>query len=89
MIYRKLKDYIHVNDSNVTHIFGTLNSTNCVWQYQTDTGYKSYQSTGVDYGQYDFLLEYYVMGMFPSFVIEGNSIMPILIITLDKEAPKI
>lgn len=84
MIYRKLKDYIHTEHDDITTtkvIFGDLTSTDCEFYYDG----KTYRPSGIYYGAMDFLLEYYVVGIRPTYRIENDRIDVYLRITLRKE----
>ena len=86
MIYRKLKDYIHKKGNVITTIFGDLTSKNVVYYYQTEDGtYKEFYCYGTYTRDYDFLYDYYVMGIHPKYKIEHDKIIPYLSITLDKK----
>lgn len=80
-IYRKLKDYICEEGITTTTIFGSLDSNDCKY-YFDDKVYSPKKCYG---GDYDFLLEYYVMGISPKYEIVDNRIVPYLLVTLQKE----
>lgn len=90
-IYRKLKDYIDVDESDgvttITTIFGNLMSSECVYCFKNEETdqYTEYQYEGRSYGEMDFLLNYYVKGIHPFYKIKNDRIIPILRITLSKE----
>ena len=81
MIYKKLREYIEDNGTGRTIIFGDLISTDCEFWYDG----KTYAPTGAYRGEYDFLLDYYVMGISPQYKIVDDKIIPYLHITLSKE----
>ena len=82
-MFRKLKDYqIDLDDRTRLEI---IPFRECEFKYQTEDGYKSCVITGFNYGQFDFLLEYYVKGILPAYKIVKDKIIPYLIVTLDKE----
>lgn len=89
-IFRKLKDYMQVDGNCTTFIFGTLNSTDCHFVYDalTDETLKEYDGGYNIDGEYDFLLDYYVLGVNASYKIEDNRIIPYLVISLSKENPE-
>lgn len=89
IIYRKLKDYIQKNDIGSTLIFGNLMSRDCCYVYEDDKGeWHEWFGMGVYGHQMDFLLNYYVVGIFPKYKIEKDTIVPYLKIVLYKEKPE-
>lgn len=78
--FRKLKEYDNLGKNNVTIL--NLMDMRCEFWYDG----KSFRSSGIYHGEYDFLLEYYVKGISPEYKIEDNKIIPYLRITLSKES---
>lgn len=88
MIYRKLKDYISEKGNCITSIFGTLMDSKNEFHYEKDGEWKTFNCVGSYYGNYDFLLDYYVAGIYPAFKIVDDRIVVYLSITLYKEIKK-
>lgn len=87
-IYRKLKDYIDKTENGSTSIFGDLMSTDCCYSYKDEKGtWRDLFGTGYYDSDMDFLLNYYVVGMFPKYKIEQDKIIPYLKVILYKEKP--
>ena len=84
-IYRKLKDYVCEEKSSIFSIFGNLMSRDCEYHYNKGDEWLTYIPSGTYYGEYDFLLEYYVVGIFPMYRIKDNRIEPYLKICLSKD----
>ena len=80
-IFRKLKDYIQVEDTGCTMIFGNLRSTDCAYAYDG----KVYMPNGIYDNSKEFLLDYYVVGIFPKYKVEDNQIKPFLYVVLRKD----
>ena len=76
--FRKLKEYSNLGTDNITIL--DLMRRDCEYWYDG----KTYKPSGLYYGQYDFLLEYYVKGIMPQYKIENDKIIPYLHITLSK-----
>ena len=85
-IYRKLKDYIRKENHGTTSIFGTLYDNDCVYVYEDEETkeWKEWSCSGGYNHQKDFLLNYYVVSIFPTYVIKENRIIPKLQINLRK-----
>lgn len=82
--FRKLKEYSNLGKYNVT-IFNLMDTT-CEFWYDDKTyrpGGSYWYKDGI--GEYDFLLEYYVVGIIPKYRIENDKIIPYIHITLKKE----
>ena len=77
-IYRKLRDYIKVEDHVISVIFGDLLSMDCEYHYKD----LIYTPTGIDNGDHDYLLDKYVHGVRPAYKIINNKITPYLKIWL-------
>ena len=91
-INRKLKDYIYHQEGDSEHcscthlLFGDLMSRDCCYNYQDSNGeWHDWFGAGIYGGEMDFLLDYYVVGIHPSYKIENNRIVPYLNICLRKE----
>ena len=91
-IYRKLKDYIYEGEDNgveyTTVIFGNLTSSNCIFSYENPNKkgeWVEHEPNGVNLHNVDFLLNYYVVGISPSYKIIKHTIKPMLHITLRKD----
>ena len=85
-IFRKLRDYIKTENkygiTTTTSIFGTLTDNDCVFSYDNT----KYQFNGcVDSKEYEFLLDYYVVGIFSNYEIKDNKIKPYLLVCLRKD----
>lgn len=88
-IYRKLKDYIQKTESGKAIIFGDLMSSDCCYHFEDKNGkWHEWRGVGVYGGEMDFLYDYYVAGIFATYKIEKDTIVPYLQITLCKEKPK-
>lgn len=84
-VARKLKEYICEDGSSIFSIFGTLMSPDCLFVYKDENDeWKEYRPGHSYSGEYDFLLEYYVMGISPKYEIINDKIVPYLYITLVK-----
>lgn len=77
--FRKLKEYSNLGKDSVT----ILNLMDRTCEFWFDG--KIYKPSGYYNGSYDFLLEYYVVGIVPMYRIEDNTIIPYMHITLRKE----
>ena len=98
MIYRKLKTYIKETEKGITCIFGDLMSIDVKYVYNqrivkkdflhTEIEEDSYMCNGIYNNDHDFLLEYYVVGIFPEYKIDNSKIIPYLKVALLKEKPK-
>ena len=66
-IYRKFKDYIEKNNNGSTSIFGTIGDNNLILRFFDENTQKfvNWSSYGSYNYEKDFLLEYYVVGIFP------------------------
>ncbi len=88
-IFRKLKDYIQVEEkqglTTTTSIFGTLRDTDCRFRYTDKNGTNTYIPNGMYDSSMDFLLEYYVVGIFPNYELKDNKIKPYLLVCLRKD----
>ena len=88
-IFRKLRDYIKTEKkygiTTTTSIFGTLRDKDCRFQYTDKNGTHAYIPNGMYDNSMDFLLEYYVVGIFPNYEIKENKIKPYLLVGLKKE----
>ena len=83
--FRKLKEYDNLGKNNITIL--NLMDMRCEFRYKNyqTNEWQSYIPSGTYRGEYDFLLEYYVVGIFPMYKIENNKIIPYMRITLRKE----
>ena len=88
-IFRKLKDYIQVETkqglTTTTSIFGTLRDTDCRFKYTDENGVNTYIPNRTYDKSKDFLLEYYVVGIFPDFELKEDRIEPYLLVCLRKD----
>lgn len=85
-IYRKLKDYMYEDDNSIRSIFGTLMSSNCVYNYKDSNGnYIDWSCRGIYNKDKDFLLDYYVVGIWPCYKIKDDKIIAFNVITLKSE----
>ena len=86
-IYRKLKDYICEENNSITSIFGTFYNNDCIYCYieKKSNEWVDWSCNGSYNHEKDFLLDYYVVGIFPTYVIKQNHIIPKLQITLKKD----
>ena len=83
-ISRKLKNYISEEERSIFSIFGNLMSRDCEYHYNKGDEWLVYKPQGTYSGEYDFLLEYYVVGIFPMYRIKDDKIEPYLKICLNK-----
>ena len=91
-IFRKLKDYIYTEHNIVTtttSIFGTLRDRDCHFRYTDENGTNTYIPSGIYDNSMDFLLEYYVVGIFPDWELKENKIKPFLLVILRKDIKEI
>ena len=88
-IYRKLRDYIYDDSNFRTSIFGDIMSDWCIFVYKENDEWKEWTCRGIYCGEKDFLLDYYVRGIFPVYKIEQQErIVPYLRIILGKDNEK-
>lgn len=86
-IYRKLKDYIKKIECGSISIFGTLYDSSNIYSYKDEEGnYKTYNCCGTrSKGEMEFLLDYYVIGIYPAYEIVKDKIIVKLVVCLQKE----
>ena len=91
-IYKKLKDYISKDTYATTSIFGTLTDRSCRFVYEDLKGNsKTYRpTTPTAYnGEMDFLLNQYVVAVFPQWEIDTNGdIKAYLQVVLSRKKPE-
>lgn len=96
-IYRKLKHYMYEDPGDDEHcgsttsIFGTLRESRNIYNYQDPetNEYVDWSCKGFYYHEKEFLLDYYVIGIFPIYEIVNNTIVAKLKICLSKEKPEL
>jgi hypothetical protein len=89
-IYRKLKDYICKDDNVITSVFGNLDDPTCLFTYLDEKGNViEYSRVYQNSSKYQFLLDYYVAGIWPKYKIIDDKIKPYLKIYLKKRIEEV